>query len=549
MKNKPLSMVLTLGLALAMAGCDDEFLVTEPQDVISDAIYWRTERDFTLAINAVYREVLDTDQLYLDGATDLAYSQKDWTPVHPYAQGFQDGLTGWSAGIWARLYRGISRSNEVLNRLEANGAALSPAVRTQIEAQARFLRGYFYHELLWMYGPVPVFTEVPTVEEARSATRASREEVYTLIMEDLDAAAAGLPVSWAAADYGRATRGAALAYKARAALYEASHKKYAQNDAAAAAPLFQTAADAAQAVMNLNRYSLYPNFRNLFTSAGEGSAEVIFDYQHVRGVNGWAAFTWFGPHSQGANIDLQPTRELVDMFRMTDGLPITESPLYNPAPPVINGTNVVSLGMYANRDPRFYGTVLAPGLEFGGAVYNSFPESPTADKLINNNFSNTHTGYVWLKYTDPADRADPGNSGINIIKMRYADVLLMYAEAKIELNQIDASVKAAIDQVRARVGMPAITLAPQAQMIDLIRNERTVELALEGLRLADIRRWRIAHQVMPGTVGGIDVIQGGNKVTLRGLWQRVFNAQRDYLWPIPTTERDLNGALQQNPGY
>jgi hypothetical protein len=545
--RRHLAVPLTLGLALAVAACDDDFLTTEPQDVISDATYWQTERDFTLAINAVYRSTIDDDQMYFDGATDLAYSHKDWTRNHAYAQGHQDALTGWSNGVWGRMYQGISRANEVLAQVEKT-SVLSAEAATAIEAQARFLRGYFYHELLWLFGAVPVFTSVPTVEEARQVARASREEVLAQAVGDLTAAAEALPNSWPASQYGRATKGAALGYLARAALYEASYQKYAEGNGTRANELFQTAANAAKAVMDLGVYSLYPNFRNLFTYAGEGSSEVIFDYQRLEGVNGWAAWRWFAPHSMGGDIDVTPTRALVDKFYMVDGLPINKSPLYDPSPPVLQDGRVVSLGMYAKRDPRLYGTVLFPGGEFNGRIYNSFPNSPTADRVVNNNFGNTHTGFVGLKYVDTEDEADPFNSGLNVIKMRYADVLLMYAEAKIELGEIGAAV-APLNQLRKRVGMPEITVGSQAEMIELVRNERAVELAMEGLRLADIRRWRIAENVMPGQVGGIDVREGGNIVTLRGIWQRSFSAPRDYLWPIPAGERDLNPNLAQNSGY
>src|SRR5690606_8041591 len=135
----------------------------------------------------------------------------------------------------------------------------------------------------------------PTIEEAREATRASREEVINFVLADLSAAAQALPTTWTASETGRATKGAALAYLARAALYEASHQKYLEGNDARANELFRIAADAAQDVMELGVYSLYPDYRGLFTYAGEGSAEVIYDYQHVQGVNGWSAFNWFAP--------------------------------------------------------------------------------------------------------------------------------------------------------------------------------------------------------------------------------------------------------------
>lgn len=567
--NRLPTLALMLGLVLGTAACDDEFLTTVPQDVISSGSFWTSERDFLVALNGAYERMIgqDLNIMYFDGTTDIGYSGADWMRQHEYAMGRQDALSGWSAGQWAQMYTGISRANEILAQFEAVGSeVLSPEAATVIEAQARFLRGYFYHELLWMFGAVPLFTHVPTVEEAREAPRASREEVYTQIMSDLEAAASGLPDSWSSAEWGRATRGAALAYQARTALYEATWQEYQEGSAGSADAMYRTAAEAAQAVTDLGVYQLHPSFRDLFTYAGERSSEVIFDYVKVSGQNGWWAWVGFAPSSMGGNVDVTPTRALVDMFYMTDGLPIDESPMYDSSPPVVtydgSGNPVVeSLGMYANRDPRLYGTVIFPGAEFNGTTYNSYPAcgggtqpgycSPTSDRLILTDFNNTHTGYIARKYVDPTDEADPWNSGLNLIKMRYADVLLMYAEAKVELGELDGSVSTALNALRDRVGMPNVNVTGmgQAEALDVVRHERAVELAWEGLRLADIRRWAIAEDVMNGRVEGIEVREGGGVITFLGQWVRSFQAPRDYLWPIPATERDLNPGLVQNPGY
>jgi hypothetical protein len=546
-----------LGLVLSAAGCDDEFLTTVPQDRISDETFWQTPEDFQAALNAAYRNLITLDQMYIDGTTDLAYSQQYWMRNSLYALGDHDPRTGWHGDLWELLYEGLAKVNDVLARLEGNGFLTAEQIRT-IEAEGKFLRGYYYHELLWMFGGVPLLTQVPTPEEAREITRAPRGEVFDLIMSDLTFAGENLPkvrYSSGNSNYGRATAGAALAYKARAALYEASYRKYAENDVSGADQLFAVARDAAQAVMDLGVYDLHPDFRTLFTNAGEGNPEVIFDYQVVRGQNGWWAWKGFAPASMSGNVDLTPTRKLVDEFHMANGLPITDPQSgYDPSPPVIqydgNDATVISLGMYANRDPRFYATVLFPGREFNGRVFNSFPTSPTADKLDPGNFYNTHTGYMGMKYVDPVDQPpNEWNSGLNTIKMRLGDVLLMYAEAKIELGTIDGSVATALNRIRARAGMPNVTLGGQAEMIELVRHERIVELAWEGLRLADIRRWRIAEEVMPGKVYGIDFTSGGGLSRAESAETRQFRAPRDYLWPIPQSERDLNPGLEQNPGY
>ncbi|MEJ2504278.1 MAG: RagB/SusD family nutrient uptake outer membrane protein, partial [Gemmatimonadota bacterium] len=384
MTRRLLTTAFALVVALGATACDDEFLTTVPPDVISSGVFWSSEGDFNVALNAAYNRMVGTDinTMYFDGATDIGYSHADWMRQHEYAMGRQDALSGWSGGIWNRTYEGISRANEVLEQLEAvGGDVLSSDAYTMIEGQALFLRGYFYHELLWMFGEVPLLLNVPTAEEAREVTRASRSAIYAQIMSDLTAAANVLPESWPASEYGRATKGAALGYQARTALYEGSWQANHAGDQGAASQMYRTAADAAQAVMNLGVYELYPDFQALFEYEGEGSSEVIFDYQRVSGQNGWWAWVGFAPSSMGANVDVEPTRELADRFPMADGLPIDESPLYDPAPPRITysdyataaGPTVETLGMYANRDPRFYATFIFPGAEFNGAIYNSYP--------------------------------------------------------------------------------------------------------------------------------------------------------------------------------
>lgn len=569
--NRLLSGILILGVALAAGGCGDDFLTTVPKDRVSSATFWTSERDFETALNAAYERMVgvDLNPMYFDGATEIAYSHADWMRQHEYVMGRADALSGWSADIWSRNFTGISRANEILAQLEAvDTEVLSAGAADEIRGQALFLRGYFYHELLWMFGGVPIYTGVPTVEEAREVSRASRDEVYAQITADLSEAANLLPTSWPADQYGRATRGAALGYHARTALYEASWQEYHEGNMSRATELYRTAADMAQAVMDLNEYSLHPNFRELFTYAGEQSDEIIFDYQKVAGQNGWWAWLGFAPSSMGSNVDVEPTRELVDRFPMADGLPIDESPLYDPAPPRITydgdgSPTVETLGMYADRDPRFYGTVLFPGGEFNGVIYNSYPScssgapegycSPTSDRILLTDYNNTYTGYIAMKYVDPQDQASPGNSGLNIIKMRYADVLLMYAEAKAELGELDASVNAALEEIRDRVGLPLpvdVTTMSQEEAIAFIRNERTIELAWEGLHLADVRRWATAEDVLNGPVHGIDIADGGGGFEpVPGQHVRSFAAPRDYVWPIPASERDLNSNLAQNPGY
>ncbi|MCW9711330.1 RagB/SusD family nutrient uptake outer membrane protein [Aliifodinibius salicampi] len=575
--NILLSGILFVCIALGTTGCNEDFLTTVPTDRVSSATFWSNERDFNTALNGTYNEMTgqDLDPLYFDGTTDIGYSHADWRRQHEYVMGRANAQSGWSGGLWAQMYTGISRANEILFQLEeVGGDVLSQEAANRIRGEALFLRGYFYHELLWMFGEVPVFTSVPTVEEARSVSRSSREDVYTRITTDLSEAASLLPTraELPSSDFGRATSEAAVAYHARTALYEASWQENHEGNNSRANTLYGTARDMAATIMNDAAYShidLHPNFRDLFTYAGEQSQEIILDYQKVSGQNGWSAWADFAPKSMGSEVNIAPTRELVNRFPMEDGLSIEESSMYDDSPPEItydgNGNPTVqTLGMYADRDPRFYGTVLFPGAQFNGIVYNSYPScsesnapdgycSPTGDRIQLTDYNNTYTGYTAMKYVDPQDESSPTNSGINFIKMRYADVLLMYAEAKIELGEQDQSVNDAIQEIRDRVDLPYpqdVTTMTQQEAIDFIRNERIIELAWEGLHLADIRRWNTAENVLNGNTHGIDIADGGSNFSpVPGQHTRSFEAPRDYLWPIPSSERDLNSNLEQNPGY
>ncbi|MEX2600593.1 MAG: RagB/SusD family nutrient uptake outer membrane protein, partial [Balneolaceae bacterium] len=224
-RNLLLSGMLVLGIMFGATGCDSELLTTVPTDRVSSATFWANERDFNTALNGAYDRMMgvNIDPMYFDGTTEIGYSHADWMRQHEYVMGRANALSGWSSGMWSRLFTGISRSNEILAQLgQVDDGVLSTEAANRIRGEALFLRGYFYHELLWMFGEVPLYTSVPTVEEAQEASRASREEVYNRITTDLAEAATLLPPTWNSSQYGRATSGSAMAYHARTALYEAS---------------------------------------------------------------------------------------------------------------------------------------------------------------------------------------------------------------------------------------------------------------------------------------------------------------------------------------
>jgi hypothetical protein len=527
-----------LGLGALLAGCQSDKLlnVISPTQV-ADEIFWTQESDAVFFLNGAYSALPSwAIVIELDGVTDNGTVNRQFDGRYVYADGSFDPQTGYSRGHWNNYFGAVARTNILLANIDRIPATkIDPTRKARYVAEARFLRGVFYLQLVSMFGDVPMPLVPLTDAEARAMSNTPAAQIYNQILADFDAAAAVLPLSYAGTDVGRATRGAALAYKARAALYAGRN---------------QIAADAAKAVMDLGRYSLYPNYGNLFSYAGENSAEIIFvrTYSKTAQAIGQSnnIFGEFGPPTNSGASSVIPIRTLIDSYQMTDGRSISTSPLYNPG---CTGTDTLCTRMYDNRDPRLAATVLYPGASWDGKIFNSRPKplskQPEAISLQDDRVS--VTGYNIRKYIDLTDKADRGNGGIDIILMRYADVLLMYAEAKVALGQPDASALAAINLVRARAGMPQLTAITEAD----VRYERRAELAFEGLRLFDIRRWKIAAQVMPtAVVTGIDFLDaaGVKKTATVPASARAFPA-RNYLWPFPQAELDLNPTLKQNPGF
>ena len=530
---KSRSLILgALASAFALGGCQssrDVLDVTSPTTV-SDAIFWTKESDAQLFLNGAYSALPSWyDVIGLDGFTDNGTVNRQFDGRYIYSDGTFDPQSAYSSGLWSAYYAAVARTNILLANIGRIPAAnIDSARKARYVAEAKFLRGVFYLQLVSEFGDIPMPLTPLTDAEARKQTTVPAAKVYDQILADFDAAIPALPASYSGADVGRATAGAAAAFKARAALY---------------AGRFQIAADAAKQVMDAGTYTLHPSYAQLFSYAGANSPEVILAHNYaktaqVTGQNN-NIFGEFGPPTNSAAGHVVPIRPLVDAYETIDGGTIATSPLYNPAWDK----------MYDNRDPRLAATILYPGASWDGGVFDSRPaplsSKPEAINPANENVS--VTGYNIRKYIDLTDKNDRGNGGINVILMRYADVLLMYAEAKVALGQADGLALAAVNQVRARAGMPALTALTESD----VRYERRVELAFEGLRLFDIRRWKIAAQVMPmSAITGIDyVTPDGQQVTVKQpASARAFPA-RAYLWPIPQAERDLNPNLAQNPGF
>lgn len=536
--NLKLHRFPALALVAVLAACQGDLLDSRPTDSLNDAIFWQSERDAVNAVNALYPFLPGQGEMQWDMMSDIGHTTNTAAQTASVERGTHNAEMGLIGNTWDNAYQGIRAANyflENLPRVLENDPSMSTELAARLEAEARFIRAFLYARLVMLYGDVPLVTHTLTLEESKQVTRAPADEVWDYISSELQEVAEVLPESYPSSDIGRITRGAAHAMRARAMLY---------------AGRWQEAAEAAKAVMDMGVYSLHPSYEDLFTYAGEGNAEVILDRQYAQDVAANSFFQSFGPRGMNGSVGISPTRTLVDAYETINGLPIDEDPEYDPLNP------------YANRDPRLDYTLFLPAfsddvpgeLLYNGQEYDPRPGSGTADE-VEVDFQRTKTGFNTQKYVLPEDMNDRSNGGTNFILIRYADVLLMYAEAKIELGEIDQSVYDAINAVRQRpdVGLPPIEPGKsQEEMREIVRRERTVELAMEGLRFFDIRRWRTAHEVMPGPIPGMRYIRSGEtevRTLTYGGVVRAFNPDRDYLWPIPQQERVLNPNLTQNPGY
>lgn len=556
--------------------CNKDYLNRFPESDPNSATYYTTADQLTLAVNAAYLNLVYQQdgfpyQMQLEGTSDLIW-QRPATDAQTIGLGQHTSNTTMIRTIWTQSYIGIGRCNALLDNMLKAKSVTTAAQYSRIEGEAKFLRAYYYGTLISLYGDVPLVVKSMPTEDSY-LPRTPKAEVLNAIFSDLDSAAAKLPLSYTGTDIGRATKTSALAFKSRIALYNAK---------------WDVAAAASKAVIDLGYHALYPNYRNLFMYVGENSRESILAFDYKLTIRTNAAPQNNQARNSSGFSGLIPTRALADSYECTDGLTIDKSTLYSTVDP------------FKNRDPRMRQTLLGDGDTWfgaGGITFNMtfHPDSTTCSRYtptfakipnleVTNAFS-SYSGFIMKKYLDPQDMAVPNQSELAFMLIRYAEVLLNYAEAKIELNQIDASVLDAINLVRARgYGVaatqttlyPAIKTTNQVELRAIVRRERKIELAGEGLRVFDIRRWNIAEKVMNGILFGkamnkaiyyslpkptLDINSSPDYTSFTSLLSVVGNFKimdnprvfkpNNLLWPIPQAELDVNKnpGFNQNPGY
>lgn len=551
-KTKLAAALLLIG-TLGLSSCSD-FLDRVPQDEIVDDTYWNTQEQLEMAVTGIYsrvkaKNIVDMENMGENTMWPTTNQYKDiGSGVFPVTQPTVDGE-------WRNMYRDIRECNVFLEKY-TEATEVEPGANERLAAEVRVIRALGYSFLTSFFGDVPLVTTPLDIDDPQVyGPRNSQEEVVDFLLKELDEAAAILPENIPSGDdLGRMNKGAALALKARIALANGR---------------YQVAEEAAKAVMDMGVYSLFStgnpddSYYQFFTRNGklaEGrNQETIFARLHKMDVI---------MHNLSREIQVPdqfarfvPTRSLVDAYLCIDGLPIDKSPLYQDA----NYEDV-----FKNRDPRLTQTILTPGDQWGGR-YDGRPiaENPDPNVFMRPKFTQdgrgsvTTTGYYYKKYVEPTAVPNYARDDNDIHHIRYAEVLLTYAEAKMEqgtLSQHDLDIS--INLLRDRVGMKHMDLAFLAEHgMDLrteIRRERRIELVLEGQRYFDVRRWKEGER-LGADIEGVkaswfpELASSDYRKSADGFivvqWNRNFETPKNYLWPVPQPQIDRNPELGQNTGW
>lgn len=543
-----LKIYILTGVTAMLTSCSD-FLDTIPHDALSPATTWQTEEDAQKFAVGCYDGWEDGGTLlYMDCASDFGYNNFSWEGYRPLGDG---SATPASPGNSFYDFKTIRRCNTFMENIDKIEFA-DAAVKKDLIAQVRAIRAYRYFIMNFMYGGVPIIDSYTSAQEAQ-VPRDTEAKVKQYVYDELDALIPDLNAKPDAR--GRIAQGGALAIKMRSALYWGDLAR---------------AQKAAQDIMALKQYDLENDYSNLFKIAGQDSKEIILAVQYIASVKTLYTIGQMYNNTDGGWSSIVPTQNLIDTYEMSTGLTKEEAGVaYDPTHP------------FYGRDPRMAMTVMVPGIKWRGIILNTLDEnvpnpSKPGEMMSNKNYptkedNSSKTALTWRKYLDPM-YADMWKATACPIVLRYAEVLLTYAETTNELTGPSSDVYNAIDRVRNRAGMPTVDRVKYASkevLRELIRRERGVEFAGEGIRRGDILRWKdnngkmVAETVMNetlkrivGTVSYDETIDPYKRATINvnadpkamKVEDRTFKVYQRYL-PIPQENIDKNPKLEQNPGY
>lgn len=519
-------LVISISL-LNLLSCS---LDPELTDQYSENVAWTNETNLELYLNKFYPLIGQSyynphigEDAYSDilkmntpGADQNLFAFGS-VPVTPASNVFNNW--GWGH-TWA------IDCNRFLDGLSKNGGNFSSEVRLRAEAEVRFFRAYVYFVMARRYGAsLILYKELPALGDKNHA-RSTPEECWDFIAEDLDFAAINLPIVATKNGEnltGKLTKGAAYGLKARAMLY---------------AKRWKDASDAAQNLMDLGIYDLYPTYADLFKqrrSEKKVNKESILEFGYSSPSFVYSFDKFFCPPGDAGYAQVSPTENLVAAYQMADGTNFSWSNSQHAATP------------YSGRESRFYASILYNGASWKGRTIEAYKGGK--DGIAVGAAGTTNTGYYLKKFFDE-NRAFE-NTDLTFYFMRLAEVYLIYSEAMAEQNELGEAVEY-LNKVRRRAGFTTdLSTGSKDGFMAMLRHERMVELAFEGHRFWDLRRWGLAESVLNGTtLQGIEITKNADNTFTYKQVSCDSNKKRIYLdkyerFPIPTSEIQRNALCEQ----
>ncbi len=563
-------ILLSMIQAALFFSCYD--LDREPADELGENSFWKTQSHADQAMMGVYAQ-MQNDHVFgiqygFDCLSDIGTGY-DNPAYFRISRGTYNSSEDYCANKFANLYEGVARANIVLQNVDK--ITMSDELKARYKGEARFMRALYYFTLCDFYGGIPLYDETTVVAKDFAnmlKPRDTKEAVHEFILKDLDEAAQTLPAQWDKPNRGRATRWAALSLKGKTLLYAKKYKE---------------AADVFEEVIKTSGIVLYPDYAALFKPGGDESTEMIFAVQNMSGVGtefGMPLAKFMGTRATYGSCwnNVMAATSFVDSYEWKDGRPFD----WDEVVPGFKGDDKIKdktfratltanktkvekypamkeklLEMYAQRDPRMAASIILPYSRYNGWVSNARKDCEyVVAKGVNekNGFirinGSMSDSYPWRKFVPEYDMDGSitkcEHTPINFPIIRYADVLLMCAECHNEVGNQARAVEL-INQVRARVEMPGLNSGPdwlkastKEEVFKRIMHERAVEMAGEGVRFSDLRRWDLLKQLLDG--------KWETGFTGAKYYKRVVR-DRDFLWPIPIEEIDKNDKLIQNPGW
>lgn len=557
--------IILMSAALMLASCNDSFLDRIPHDALTDANYWQTETHLSSVANTFTSSLSGKDWL---NKTEIMADSAPWsvtTAWRTIGGGYFTSDASQINSVWSAAYTGIGRTNYFLNNYQ-RATGVKEEIRERYAAEAYFYRAYNYWILTSLFGDVPLITselnvESPDVFRGRDA----RKDVIDRITKDLEDHYKALPeyVAAGSSDFGRVSQCAALALLSRIYLYNGR---------------YEDAVSACERAMSSTYYKLYNtghpdvDYVNLFNYTGRASRNpanketlIAFVYNYDLGESSRTSHNlsrecWV-PNDYAR---FTPTASMIECYLTKDGK------IWDPN----SATSYEDV--FKDRDPRMTQSILAPGTKWEGGESG---DMLSTDKTVFTypKFDNSkdgcmsYTGYYMRKYVEPSTVKDVGHDDNDIVLIRYAEVLLNYAEAKEQLGTLTQSdIDKTINLLRDRVGMVHLKLSEIPAGSDIrteIRRERRVELFFEGHRYFDIIRWKQGEilgedllgvrkdyldpaRLKEGIIGNLKwkTVNGKEYLVLES--GRTFNPEKNYLLPVPFTQMQLNPQLApNNPGW